>query len=338
MCKSNFIMFSRYTFKQSIGWVIAIIGVVLYIIGYFLKFHDSISVDITNLNQAMEFKGTMTLNDVSSICGDIMIKIADVLIIGVVVGYLSGVAQWAGIFKREIQNIVFGKEFLKNRNDIEDIWYNVTKQMFKFKFADIHKDLLKSVKDTLPNEKSISYYEDYDADITIKWHDIKNHIIEVTETLSFTLVAESEKKFDYKAFTWTTINANIPESEHVISNPVIKVDGKETNVEITDKVTSGCVGKESKITLEGKKSYNINYSCTKRYDINLDYIVGLKAQFLIRNLTVTLNFPDGIDATFIENGTNRDFDTVKNDKNCIKKRLKGIIFSKQGYIFALKEI
>ena len=330
-------MFSKFTFKQSTGWIILAIGIALYAIGYFLKFHNAYSIDIIPYINATELQGSVTFNDNASIIGDIFVKIADVLIIGVVVGYLSGIAQWAGVFKREIQDIIYGKEFLKKRNDIDEIWFNVTKQMFKFKFSDIHKELLTAVKDTLPNENSISYYEDYDADISIKWHDKDNSIIEVSETLSFTLVAESDKEFEYRAYTWTTIDSNDPNAGDIIFDPTIKVDGEKVEIEVNQKETSGCVGKEAKVLLKGKKSYNINYSCTKRYNINLDYIIGLKAQFLIRNLTVTLNFPDGIGATFIENGTNRDFETVKNDENCIKKRLKGVIFSKQGYIFALKE-
>ena len=107
----------------------ALIGIGAYVAGYIWKYPD---------------------NDI--IWADLLIKLGDVLIIGVVVGYLTSVAQWSGIFKREIQDIVFGKEFLNKRNDIEDIWYNVTKQMFKFKFSDIHKDMLSALRQTLPKE------------------------------------------------------------------------------------------------------------------------------------------------------------------------------------------
>lgn len=80
-------MFSKSTRKKSIGIVCAIVGVCLYIIGY----------------------GFLDFNGVAA---KITINIADVLVIGFVVGYLSSVAQWAGVFKREIQDIVFGKEFI----------------------------------------------------------------------------------------------------------------------------------------------------------------------------------------------------------------------------------
>ena len=305
-------MFSATSRKRSVGIACAIIGLALYVIGYgFL--------------------------DKSSIWYDIVLNIADVLIIGIVVGYLSSVAQWSGVFKKEIQDIVFGKQLLGERKDIEALWGNVTKQLLKSKFSEIHKDLLCSIMETLPNENSISYYEDYDADIKVNWYDKKNNLIEVTEALSFTIVADSDKEFDYKANTWTTIKVDDRNARDIISKPIIKVDGKEVKAAITDKATNGCIGKEAKITLRGKRSYNITYECTKRYDLCQDFIIGLKSQFIIRNLTVSLSLPDGINAIFIENGTNRDFYTVKNDENYIKKRLKGVIFSKQGYIFALSK-
>ena len=167
-------MFSGKSFKQSIGWIIAILGVLCYFIGYYFK----------------------SIYD-SSIWPDFIIKAADVMIIGVVVGYLTGIAQWAGIFKKEIQDIIYGKEFLQKRNDIETIWYNVTKQMFKSKFADIHKNMLTALKSVLPSEDDISYYEDYDADSRIEWVDKDKGVIKCIDNYSMYIVVESEKQFDY---------------------------------------------------------------------------------------------------------------------------------------------
>lgn len=306
-------MFSKFTLKQSIGWIIGIIGLIFYIVGYAFKY-----------------------NELYPLISEILIKIADVLIIGVVVGYLTSVAQWSGIFKREIQDIVFGKEFLTKRNDIEDIWYNVTKQMFKFKFADIHKDLLSTLRLTLPGEEDISYYEDHDSDISLEWIDREKGIVKSIEAITFTLVAESDKKIALPIRTYTMMSG---QTEGSVSDPNILVDGKKPEIQNNPPSKNGDeIHHSSTVFLSGKKQYCVSYTREKTYCIYEDYFIGLKSQYLLKNLTVTLNLPEGIEATFIERGTNIEFSNVKKSQKHIKKKLKGVIFPKQGYIFALKVI
>jgi hypothetical protein len=52
---------------------------------------------------------------------------------------------------------------------------------------------------------------------------------------------------------------------------------------------------------------------------------------------VAIELPEGLEGLFLERGTNQDFEIVKNTKQNIKLRYKGIIFPKQGYIFVLRK-
>ena len=293
--------------------MLGLLGLGFYIVGYLFKY-----------------------NSLYPLASELLLKAADVLIIGVVVGYLTSVAQWSGIFKREIQDIVFGKEFLSKRNDIENIWHNVTKQMFKFKFADIHRDLLSALRLTLPGEEDISYYEDHDSDITLEWIDRDKGIVKSIEAITFTLVAESDKRIALPVRTYTLMSGR---ADGTVSNPVILVDGAKPEIKNNQPTKKGNeIHHSSTVFLSGKKQYCVSYTREKTYCIYEDYFIGLKSQFILKNLTVTLNLPDGIEATFIERGTNIGFTDVKNSKCHIKKKLKGVIFPKQGYIFALKVI
>ncbi|MBD5250947.1 MAG: hypothetical protein HDS56_07220 [Barnesiella sp.] len=304
-------MFSKTRFKQSFGIICLITGIALYVIGY----------------------GFLDLNGVVS---KIVINFADVLIIGVVVGYLSSVAQWAGIFKREIQDIVFGKEFIGERKDIETIWANVTKQLIKYRFSDIHKDLLPAIRaNALPPDNIISYYEDHDSDITVEWVDRDNGIVKSIEAITFTLVADSDKQLPLPLKT--TVIKGITQGQ--ISNPEIIVDGMTPDIiNNPPKTIGGNTEYSSTVYLEGKRQYCVSYKREKKYCINEDYFIGFRSQYILKNLTITLNLPEGIEATFIERGTNVRFDSVKNSKHCIKKKLRGVIFPKQGYIFALRVV
>lgn len=304
-------MFSLTTIKKSIGIICAAAGIALYVIGY----------------------GFLDLEGVAS---RIIINIADVLIIGVVVGYLSSVAQWAGVFKREIQNIVFGKEFIGERKDIETIWSNVTKQLIKNRFSEIHKDLLPAIRaNALPSDESVSYYEDHDSDITIEWVNRDAGIVKSVEAITFTLTADSEKKITLPIKTSSIIG----KAQNQVSEPTILVDGAKPEYKNNQPIKKGNETEHSSIVfLEGKRQYCVSYTREKKYCIYEDYFIGFRSQYILKNLTVTLNLPEGIEATFIERGTNIRFDTVKNTKDCIKKKLRGVIFPKQGYIFALRMV
>lgn len=303
-------MFSCKTIKKSVGIICAIVGFVCYIIAYAFLQKDTLAYDI-------------------------LLNIADVFIIGVVVGYLSSVAQWAGVFKKEIQDIVFGKKLVGERKDIEEVWSNVTKQILQNKFSDIHKDLLDAMKMNLPAVDEISYYEDYDSDIVVDWIDKDNGIIESVETMTFFLISETEKEITLPLKTFTIGDA----LKCTVSNPEITVDGKAPTIEHKKQMKNenGELVDLSNVRLKGSRRYQVRYVRKKKYNLNNDYFIGLKSQYLIHDLSVSLTLPDGLDATFIERGTNISFIKVKKDKHNIKMKLKGVIFPKQGYIFALSK-
>ena len=107
-------------FRTGAAWIILILGIGLYALGYF------------GLSESPIWK-------------EIVIKIGDVLVIGVILGYLSNAAQFLGVFKSDLQDIIYGKEFIKQRKDLDSLWETLSKQLFKNKFPAIHKEFLKVI-------------------------------------------------------------------------------------------------------------------------------------------------------------------------------------------------
>lgn len=312
-------MFSKSTLKQSVGWICFVVGIALYVFGYFCI-------------------------NIQSVASRILINIADVLIIGVVVGYLSSVAQWSGVFKKEIQDIVYGHKFIGERKDIEQIWSNVTRQLLKNKFAGIHKDILAAIRGTaIPPDNIISYYEDYDYHIELSWEDREKGLINSCETVTFTLVAESDKEVKLPIKTWTVLytegeNRTWDKEKIKIEYPKIKVDKESPQIKNNDPIQiDNQLIQESEVLLSGKQRYLVSYTRNKTYYFKDDFFVGFKSQYITKNINVTLCIPEGIRAVFIERGSHAGFTEVKKTKNCIKMALKGVIFPKQGFIFALQE-
>ena len=153
-------------FRSGAAWIFFILGIVLYYIGYFQI-------------------------DSQSVWKEILIKGGDILIIGVILGYLSNAAQFLGIFKQDLQDIIYGKEFIKQRKDITPLWETISKQMFKNKFPAIHKEFLKVINGYFP-ENEVSFYNDYESHITIEWIDSKlanpesniTHILKIPPLIS----------------------------------------------------------------------------------------------------------------------------------------------------------
>lgn len=303
--KSNLLSYKH--FRSGAAWIILFLGILCYYLGYF----------------------QIQRPDVWS---DVVIKIGDVLVIGVILGYLSNAAQFLGIFKQDLQAIIYGKEFLKQRKDITPLWETVSIQMFKEKFPSIHKDFLRVLQSYFPKDE-VSYYNDYETYTVIEWEDKAKGIIKVTDDVSFKLIADSEKEFYYPLKSWLhvgsddytnyiedfTINGNKPDLGECIETR----DGED-------------ICHEHKIKVAGATKYRIKYKRIKMYNINDDFYIGFRAKYIVNGLRVCLDYPDDIKAIFTCRGTQDDFEDVKKSKRCIEKKYEGVILPRQGYIFAIR--
>lgn len=297
-------------FREGSAWIILLFGLAFYYFGYFQIDHQSIWKEI-------------------------VIKVADVLVIGVIIGYLSNASQFLGIFKKDLQDIIYGKEFIEKRKDISPLWENISKQMFKNKFPTLHKEFLEVIKDYFPKD-AVSYYNDYESHIVIEWQDKQNGIIRVTDSISFELVADSDTLFEYPLKTWTKVHDNGSYSTKIIE---LSVNGIKYDIQKGDEYKEKeDICYEQKVKLNGSNKYDIKYTRLKTYSINDDYYIGFRAKYIVKGLRVSLVFPDDIEATFTCRGTQKDFDDVNNSKKMIEKKYKSIILPRQGYIFALRKI
>lgn len=275
-------------------------------------------------------------SEYNSLKKEVLIKIGDVLVIGVVVGFIANAAQFLNIYKTELQKIVYGREFIGKLKDITEAWENVSKQMFKNKFPKIHKDFLKVMTSYFP-QNEVSYYNEYESHIKIEWDDDNKEIIKVTETVRFELIAESTGKFDYPLKTWTRVLDGKRYENRITSFTVDNVSITLPAVKSKMEADSN-KSEEHRIELKGKKNYEINYTREKVYDLTDDHYIGFRAKYIVKDLRVNFECPDDIGVQFACRGTQNDFtDVVPAKSNKMEKKYKGIILPRQGYIFALQK-
>lgn len=307
-------IFSVNNLRVGLAWIFTIVGVLLYVVDFLWI-------------------------DVNSVWWQIVMKIADVLVIGVVLGFVTNSAQFIGIFKQDLQDIIYGKDFIKKRNDIEIIWDNISKIMFKEKFPKIHKELLSAIKKYLP-QQAICYCENREDNICIEWIDKELGMIKTTKLVTFDLVLESTEKFNFQLSSRGYSDENEPDFNKIVSFFVDNVDETKSVVKTMNsgkKDSEGRIVLEQQVTLKGKTKYTIKYTREASYNMNMDSSICSRVRYITHGLRLSLSLPEDISAEFICRGTQDDFEDVGIKVNRIEKKYRGIIFPRQGYVFALRK-
>ena len=206
-------LLSYNKFRSGAAWIILLVGVGMYAYGYF------------GCDAGTPWK-------------EIVIKVADVLVIGVILGYLSNAAQFLGVFKKDLEDIVYGKEFIKRRNDLPVLWDAISKQMIKEKFPAISKELLSVIKDNyLPTDSPI-YYNDYHIIQEVAWADEQKKFVKVTETINFEIITENECQFELPMSTWLDVEG-LEKGQYSVEIKEFLVNGSEAKTDISEKLVNG---------------------------------------------------------------------------------------------------
>lgn len=76
--------------------------------------------------------------------------------------------QFTGLFKEEIEKVMLGTDFVKNRMDLPQLWKTISQTIYKRKFPNISEDLENIILDTYFPTNDDYYYEDYIVTINIE--------------------------------------------------------------------------------------------------------------------------------------------------------------------------
>lgn len=309
-------IYNLKSFQMALSWIIPFFG----LLGYCLVYSNIIGGD-ENLKE-------------------IIIKVSDVLVIGGFVGFLSNISQSFGIFKKELQEIVFSENFLATRNDIKTIWKNTSKAMFQQRFPDISEDLLSIILEQYINKEEYSYYSNYRIITDMQWADEDKKFVIVRDCVLFDLVFEKEGDADVTFKTWINGVRNLKKDIDYYCHYKCWIDGEEQTIKTKDSYFKDnnqyfVVNKVIVHNKDKRQVHRVRIERNKRYLFDLDYDISFRAKYIVKDMTITLNLPDDIKATFICRGTPKDFIKVKESENTVEYMYKGLILHRQGYIFAL---
>jgi hypothetical protein len=310
--KRELSIFSWANFKSGFGWIMLFLGVGFLILGIFITKSEAWK--------------------------EIFIELGKISLIGVLFDFVSRSAQFMGIFKKDLEDIVYATKFLKIRNDINIIWENVSKVLFKSKFPAISHDLLETIKSIYFPLKEISYYSDYNFSINLEWDSEDKQFIKVTQKLAFDLLAETKEKFIFDTTNWINVESLSKEEYYIKTTEYLVNKSAAKVVNVEEKLNGNDFSTKIEIELFGSEKYNISRKVEKRYNIEKDYHIGFKAKYIVNNLRVQMFYPKDLSVCFLERGTTKEFKDGNTRNGYLERHYKGLILPKQGFFILLKKI
>lgn len=245
--------------------------------------------------------------------------------------------QFSEIFSKVLRDIIYAKEHLENRKDLEEMWKNLTSTLSKQKFDKISSSLQKNIKEYFLPLDHDYYYDDYNIEIEIEYNQDNSEYIDVKETIAYNIICEDE---------------TIPvkhESKCIIKSDYLDKGATKYNlvklfingVDITKKVHSKKEFIEHNLEfkyeypLNGKKTYAVQKEDSKTYNIKYNRIKTHQALCIYNKLTVQIICPDDLKFDFRNLGTLNNFTTTvrhNNGNTIFKAKNNGLIYKNQGFV------
>ena len=255
-----------------------------------------------------------------------------ILASGVFAGILK-LMQISGVFKEELEKLMFEPKFLKNRNDIPSYWDKLSQELFKNKFPGISKKLLNDIKDTYFPTKSVTYYDQLEHFYEIDLDD--EGVLTIKQKVSLNVICSSSKESIEYSYINSIIFKNSKDEVSYNQNYVkidnqsplkLKHDTSSTNNYLTNKFT---------ITLKGQEKYEIERMEIKKYSLDCDDTIYFTAAKLTNSLSIHISHSKNLKITMYKIGTLKQFVEKQNNTTFKKYEYKDIIYPEQGYMIRL---
>jgi hypothetical protein len=259
-------------------------------------------------------------------------------------GIFAGIAksnQFTEIYKKILRDIVYGKEHLDVRKDLEIIWENVTEALINQKFIRINENMKINIKKYFLPLNHDYYYHDFDIDISIEFSTINTDYIIVKETTSYTIICEDEDLVIDNKFS-SGIKVDIPNKELTTYQlKKLLIDNEVKNgVTVQREFAGNILWNRYENPLKGKKSYSIKRVEEKHYNINFNPIRKHLAVWLYNNCVLDITYPKNLVIDFNNMGVLDEFkieDRGTSSYNRIKAEYKGLIYKNQGFFLHLRK-
>lgn len=302
-------IFAVFSLRSAFPWIMLIVGLIAAIFGF-----SSLIDGCPNWQEICKW-------------------ISNILIVSVIIGFISSYFQYKGIYQKNLFDVIYGKEFLKKRNDIDSIWSNVSEVLFKSRFPEISDKIFDVIKRYYIEGKEY-YYSDYVITLVISWDDREAGIISIDERVGFRLVKED-------------VGEVILQNDYTYENK--EINGK--NIKITNyDIVSYCVNGECQMSecskvqsdkliqmellLKGCSNYDISRHVKCTQNINYDCNLGFRAKTIINNLRLEVvnKIWEEYEINFMPRGVLENYKIREITSDYSIYEYNNLLLTKQGFI------
>jgi hypothetical protein len=270
---------------------------------------------------------------------EVLMLLAQVILVGGLVGTLTNSLKYIGIFKEAVADVVHGKDFLQSRSDLPELWKRVTSVLCQEKFPQLadrlHGDVLANF---LPAKKDF-YYSNYFRECTLSFEGEQRDIVTIHEEIEFDLhPARREMEIPYTYRSWC--DSRTPREVALVSGLRLFIDDVDQGdvlkeEEYEDEFGGKGLSQSYLVPLSGQEVYKIRRHMTRRLQIDRDPVIEFSSDEFILGCTVKFRSATAeIVPVFQSVGTDKFHDKSIGRKGDLKvyRTLPSLMFPKQGYI------
>jgi len=124
---------------------------------------------------------------------NISLTIASAVLSGGVFTWLTKTAQIKGVFREDMESIVYSTEHALVRKDVDKLWANVTRALYSSAFAPIENKIYDAIRAVYLPKNNEFYYQDLTREVSISVIDFEKQIVDVEVFASATLIPSAAK-------------------------------------------------------------------------------------------------------------------------------------------------
>lgn len=263
--------------------------------------------------------------------------------------------QFTGIFKKVIEEIILGTDFIENRSESnqQELWKATSKAIYKKKFPELSSFIENRILESYLPTKQDFYYRDYIATINIseitddfeicyiqttKFDVVLDEGLNEAELISNLVIKEEEEEegftnemIFYKVDGIDLINKNndiidsLEGKKNMKDEEIVKVKTLVKGNKVTTKVKL--------ISTNGKKVFKVHRKVKRKYSLKNENYKLVRMSTFTKGIEVLISFPKEVSVSFFNIGNVNFFEAEHTDINCqiSRSHKNDVILPYQGF-------
>lgn len=183
---------------------------------------------------------------------------------------------------------------LNKRNDLPEIWENVSKVLFENKLPAISNTVTTDVKNTYLPKDHILYYEDYEQTIEIELIDKDKELIKVTQKSNY-IIYPTDKGCNTPLTTNNSINYGNKKDLVSFTLNSFSINGKIQNIQVKeiDEKDKKQLKHSFTFKLDKIGKNKIEHTISKTYSLKTDCVIGTMKNAIVNNFSLMITLKGG---------------------------------------------